>query len=221
MLQRALARHNLAEIESRARALKEAAVILGQEKDDYICKEYAKLIAPALKTEVDTILAEVKRSRHNQAGPKIKRLNRTTEKPVSKVAEAEKHLIAIAAQNIKALEFIKARLTLEDFRQPAGQAVSALLFETEFKEGSNPAHFLLDNLPDEDAKKYLSRLLVGGYLLEENKLEEILEDCINVLKNERIRHKIEALKLELNQAEKAGETQKAAELLSALKSEIS
>ncbi|MFH1347211.1 MAG: DNA primase [Candidatus Margulisiibacteriota bacterium] len=220
-IKRVLARHNLAEIESRSKALKEVAKVLSQEQEDYIRKEYAKLIAPKLKTDVGTILEEIKRGQHYGGGQKTQRLNRTTEKPASKIVEAEKHLIAIAAQNIKALDFIKERLNIADFRQPETSTIAALLFGTEFKEESDPAHFLLDNLPDENAKKYLSRILVEGNLINEDKFEEILGDCINVLKNERIRHKIEELKLEINEAEKAGETKKAAELLSAIKSEIS
>ncbi|MFH1684211.1 MAG: DNA primase [Candidatus Margulisiibacteriota bacterium] len=220
-IERVLARHNLAEIESRSKALKEVSKVLSQEQDDYIRKEYAKLIAPKLKTDVDTILAGIKSNQHYGEGQKTRRLNRTTEKPASKIVEAEKHLIAIAAQSIPALNFIKERLNIDDFHQPETTAIAALLFGAEFKEGSDPAHFLLDNLPDESAKKHLSRVLVEGHLIDGDRFEEILGDCINVLKNERIRHKIEELKLGINEAEKAGETQKATELLSAIKSEIS
>jgi hypothetical protein len=166
------------------------------------------------------VLAEVKRGR---SYPESRRnnLRRQTKKPNSKIIEAEKHLVALAAQDQQALAFIRERLYAADFSQPEARLIAGLLFETEFGEGKEPGHFLLDNLPDENAKKFLSRVLVEAQSLTKEKNEGILNDCIGVLKNERVRGRIDELKLEIKEAEQAGEAAKAAELLSALKSEIS
>ncbi|MBU0672386.1 MAG: DNA primase, partial [Candidatus Margulisbacteria bacterium] len=219
-INRVFARHDLKEIESRSKALKEVAIILAKEKDDFVRKEYAKVAAASLRTEVETVIAEIKRNR-SYPSSHTANLQRTTEKPASKIVEAEKHLIACAAQSTQALNFIKERLNAQDFHQPETSAIAALLFSTDFAGQDNPAHFLLDNLPDESSKKYLSRILVSGNSLEQNKMEEILNDCLSVLKNERLRLKIEEMKLEITEAEKAGNPDRAAELLSALKTEIS
>ena len=219
-IRRVLLRHNLNEIEARAKALREVAGVLAREKDAFVQKEYAKLAAPLLKLDLDTLLAEIKRFHHYPRGGQGS-LRRTTEKPNSKVIEAEKNLIALATQSREALELLKAEMGIDDFSLPEARAIAELLFAADLKEGVDPAHFLLDNLPNENAHKFLSRLLVSGHLEAQGKQEEILRDCVKVVKSERLRTKIEALKLEIREAEKSGEAEKAAELLSLLRSEIS
>jgi DNA primase len=227
-IRRALARHNLKEIEARSRALREIAGILSQEQDAFVQKEYAKLAAPLLKTDADTVLSEIKRSRHYRRGGDS--LRRITQKPSSKLAEAEKNLIALATQNQNTLKIMKEEMQIEDFSLPEAKAVAELLFTADLKEVENPSHFLLDNLPSEETKKFLSQILMKEHLdlnrtgsgqAEEDKREKIVIDCVNVIKSERLKQKIEDLKLEIKEAEKSGKTERVAELLSVLKSEIS
>jgi DNA primase len=218
-IKRILSRHDLKEIESRSKALREVAVVLSQQKDPYIQKEYAKLTASLLSAEAEAVLAEIKRARHYRRGGKDS-LQRTTEKPASKICEAEKNLIALAAQSKETLAVIREELNAEDFALPESKAIAHLFLTADFEGVDDLSHFLLDNLPDEDSKKFLSRILFGNHLAEAGKREEILRDCITVIKNERHKSKIEKLKLEIKEAEKAGETERVTELLSALKSEI-
>jgi DNA primase len=217
-LRRALSRHNLKEIESRGKALREVAGILTQAQDSYVQKEYAKLIAPLLKTDVDTLLSETKRTKHYNRGFRDT-LRRTTEKPSSKIEEAEKNLIAIAAQNPEALSMLKEEARVEDFSVPEAKTIAKLIFAADF-EGENPSHFLLENLPEEGARQFLSRLLMSEHLAEGDKNLEIMGDCLTVIKDQRQRNRIAAIKAEIREAEKTGETKKVAELLSVLKSEI-
>jgi DNA primase len=217
---RIVKRHNINEIESKAKALKEAAQVLSREKDEFVRKEYAKLAATILKTDLDTVLAEVKR--HYQYAPGARfSSRRVPEKPGSKIEEAEKNLIAIAAQDKSALTTVREQMVVGDFGLPETRVIAELLITAEIKEKDDPAHFLLNNLPDEGAKKLLSRLLLSEYLSRPDKKEEILHDCIKVIKRARLKQKIDSLKLEIKEAEKSGETERVAELLSVLKSEIS
>ncbi|MDD5382831.1 MAG: DNA primase [Candidatus Margulisbacteria bacterium] len=219
-ISRILSRHNLQEIESRARALREVAAVLSQEKDPFIQQEYVKLAAPLMKCDADALLAEIKRQQNSrQQWPG--NLRRVTEKPSDKIAEAEKNLIALAAQNNEALKLLKEELVAEDFKLRETRAIADLLLAADFGSEAAPAHFLLENLPDEEAKKFLSGLLMSEHLSQGEKMETIIADCVKVIKGERLRAKIDDLKLEIKEAEKAGETGRVAELLSALKGEIS
>jgi len=219
-IRRILSRHNLKEIEARSKALREIARVLSQERDDFIQKEYAKLAATLLKTNAETVLAEIKRTSHYRSGTR-ETLRRITEKPTSKLAEAEKNLIALAVQDREALALLKEQMSLEDFALPEAKAIADLLLTAEFEENSNLTHFLLENLPNEEAKKFLSRILLSEHLAETENREKILKDCMSVIKNERSKSKIEELKIKIKEAEKSGKTAEVAELLSALKSEIS
>jgi DNA primase len=218
-IKRILSRHDLRDIESRSKALREVAAVLSRQSDHYVQKEYAKLAAFMLKADAEELLEEVKRARHYRGGAKDS-LRRTTEKPASKICEAEKNLIVLAAQSKEALAVIRQELCAEDFALPESRAVARLFLSVDFNGTEDLSHFLLDNLPDEGSKKFLSRILMGDHLAEEGKREEILRDCISVIKNERNKSRIEKLKQEIKEAEKAGNEGRAAELLSALKGEI-
>ena len=216
-IKRTLSRHNLSEIEARSRALSEIAGLLSREKDAFVQNEYAKLAALPLKVEAETILAAVKRQSYYQRGGE-KNLRRMTEKPVSKVLEAENMLIALAVQNKEFLEQLKKALRAEDFTYPETKLIAEVLFAVEAQSNENLPHFLLENLPEESAKKLLAKILLNAAPAE---AEQVLDDCIKTLKAEKTRGKIEALKVELKAAESAGRAMRAAELLTALKTEIS
>ncbi len=218
-IKRIFSRYNLNEIEARAKAFREVAAVLSQAKDSFVQNEYAKLAARELKTTPENIMAEVKRLGHYQ-GAKSKNLRRITAKPSSKVLEAEKSIITLASQDTGALATVKEKLSVEDFNSLEAKAIAGLMLTVDFEDSSKLGHFLLDNLPDEAAKKQLAALLVSDHLPRDRK-DEILDDCITVLKNARVMAKIEDIKQKIKAAEAAGESQKAAELLSALKSEIS
>lgn len=219
-IRRIAARHNVKDIESKARAIKEAAQLLAQEKDEFVQQEYAKVAAFILKTDNDTISTEIKRNRH-YITKNVKQQNRITEKPSSKTEEAEKNLIILATLNQKALSTVKEHMVIEDFRLPDTRAIAELLLSAELKEPDNITDFLMDNLPEESTKKFLSRLLLSDHLSQAENNEEVLQDCIQVIRRERLKQKIDGLKLEIKEAEKSGETERVAELLSVLKSEIS
>ncbi|MFH1541617.1 MAG: DNA primase [bacterium] len=212
----ALAKHNITEIEGRSRALRDAALILGQEQNEFVQKEYAKAVAGQLKTDLETVLEEIKRHKHYQDSTKS--LKRQTEKPQSKIIEAEKNLIALASQNSGVIKTLKERLVPDDFTLPESRDIIGVLMANE-QTPENPAHFLLEHLVNEQSQKFLAGLLVSQ---ETNETEEqILNDCLQVIKEEQRQKRLRALKLEISSAEKAGQTQKVSELLMSLKSEIS
>ena len=61
MILNSLSKHDLSQIESRAKAIKEVALIIAQEKEDLVQKEYIKLVANKLGFGIDEITSEVKR----------------------------------------------------------------------------------------------------------------------------------------------------------------
>ena len=215
-----LKRFNLSEIESRSRALKAIAQLLAEEPDSYIQKEYVKLVAPILKTDQETILAEIKSTKHYKR-PTYQNLRRVTEKPSSKVEKAENNLLALAIQNPNIFKRLMEELKAGDFVLPKSHEIAEVLFATNFSEGTDLVHFLLNNLPNQETKTFVSGLLLKIDLPDSKSQTDIVNDCLKVISDNKIEKKVAALKLALSEAEKAGEAQKVLELLSAIKSEIS
>jgi DNA primase len=214
-IKRTLSQFNLAEIEGRAAALRETAKILSREEDVFAQKEYAKMAAQLLRTDLELILAEIKKQSFYR-GQSAGNLRQTVEKPLSKVAQAEKKLIALAATVPGARETLKKELRPEAFNIPEARSIAEFLFSLD-AEAEGGLHFTLEKLESEPARNFLTRAL-----LSENagKADQVLWDCIKVIKGESNRAKISALKSELQSAEKSNDRQKASELLSALKAEI-
>jgi hypothetical protein len=82
----------------------------------------------------------------------------------------------------------------------------------------NLTHSVVDNLAAESAKNFLTQVLVAEAV---DRSDEILRDCIGVIKAEHSRQRVAALKRDLHEAEQNRDTARAAELLAALKAEIS
>ena len=214
-IKRTLARHNLSEIEGRSRGMREVAEILGRENDAFTQKEYAKLAARMLRTEPETLLAEIKRQGfyRRETG---KDLRRVTEKPGCKVAEAEKRLIALSTQDITALETLKKELRPDSFNGPEARAVADILFSAKALPSENLPHFVIDSLSSEAARNFLTQALLSE---EAERSEKVLQDCIQVIKAESTKGRIGLLKSELRKAEESKDAQKAGEILAALKNE--
>jgi DNA primase len=219
-IKRIISRHNLEEVESKAAAIREIAAVLGKEKDPFVKREYAKIAAALLKTQADTILTEIKRELNYQ-NSRRHASRRMIEKPKSKSREAEINVIAMALQNPQTLSIFKERLSLSDFMSADTGKIAEFIFKLDTAENEDLIHTLLESLPDEETKKFLASVLVNEHIGVEGKMVEILNDCIDVIKRERLKEKIEGIKLKIKEAEKLGETEKVSELLSFLKSEIS
>ena len=148
-------------------------------------------------------------------------LSRVTEKPGLKQLEAEKTLLRFASFDSGLAQQIKEKLSTADFKTAEAKALVELIFATDLGHSGSPAHFLLDNLPDEAARQFLAQLLVKEEDLLAERTGTIINDCIAVLLQNRQQHRVDELKSSLRAAEDTGDHEQALELLNLLKSEIS
>lgn len=190
-LRRVINRFNLNEAEARARAAHEALLVISKEKDVIVQGEYLKLAAELLKIPAETLAAELRGTQSFRGGRSP--LRRVTQKPNSKLVEAEKVIIRLMLEWDEALPRIKDELTLDNFVQY--RSVAGKLWE-------HTAAEVLNGLANEEEAKLLREIMLSEEPLEQK--EMILTDCINSLKAQTIKEQMEALKGELLAAEKAG-----------------
>lgn len=213
---RVLSRYNIGEIEDKVRATREIADILAKERDQILIAEYTKVAAERLKINAENLASEIKRSNfYQKSGGAGKSLKRMTEKPPSKISVAEETLIRIALENHQLLGVLKEKLSLEGFSDAVHREIAELLYTVDVEKERNLEHFLLDNLPSEAAKKVLLKITMEEIPAQQN--EKALFDCINTIKSQCLKDAIETVKNSLREAEKSGETAKAAELTVKLK----
>ncbi|MFA6431853.1 MAG: DNA primase, partial [Candidatus Margulisiibacteriota bacterium] len=101
---------DLKNIESRSKLIKDYGKLLLLEKDPFIQQEYAKLAALITGSEAENILADIRKESYYK-GIGSRKLRQTTEKPQSKILEAEKNLIIAGMHSKEAMEKIKNAIT--------------------------------------------------------------------------------------------------------------
>lgn len=185
-----ISRHNMSDPESKAMAAHKITSLLMQEKDKVVRDEYLKLASNLLGISQETLLMDLKYQ--NTANSRAN-LKKSTGRPNFKAKEAEKMLIKLAAESDEALLKIKNELSPEYFTYFKNIALQLW---------DKPASEALQSLDENDSKAYreimLSEAPVSGN-------ENILTDCINSLKTEEIKNKMEKIKQDISNSEKSSD----------------
>jgi DNA primase len=197
-----LSRYNLTEIESRAKAAKEAAAIIGLESDELVRKGYIKLLAEKLGYTFDEVASEVKRlSFYSQKG-QDNSLKRTVEKPALKIEKAEQLLIKLALDHKESFGLFKQGISWRDFTGGVTRNIAEFLLSVDIEAHEDLSHYVLENIPDEESKKLLSKIIVSDY--PQSNIEQATIGCINTIKAHHLRSKMEQLRGAIAAAEKEG-----------------
>ena len=204
MIMNAISKHNIKEIEGRAKAAKEAAQIIAREKDELVRGEYIKLAAKNLGFGAEEIASEVQKVGFYSEKGGSTSLRRTVEKPSSKTEIAEECLIKLSVNSKEIMDLFKKSMTWQEFTGKDARTIAELLLTAEIDSG-DPSHFLLENLPDEDSKKLFSRIMVSD--LPDENVGKVAQDCINTIKVFHVRSKMENLRKDIMAAEKEGKLQ--------------
>jgi len=198
----AIKRHNLKEIEGRAKAAKEAAFIISQEKEELLRKGYIKMVAEKLGYTHEEISSEVKRlGFYMKKGPDSL-LKRSIEKPALKIEKAEECLIKLSIGNKEVLETFKSSISWQEFTGSLTRTIAELLQSVDIDTAENLTHFMMENMPDEESRKLLSKIMVNDY--PESTPLEVAGDCIKTIKAHHLKSKMEHLRGEIIAAEKEG-----------------
>lgn len=201
MIQYAISKYNLNEIEGRAKAAKEAALIIAQEKEALIQSEYIKLAANKLGFSPDEIASEVKRRAFYPKGGEAASLKRSTEKPSSKTEKAEETLIKLSVNNKGIMDLLKHSISWQEFTGKETRMIAEIL-QTADVDQEGLTHFMLDNLPDASSRSLFSKIMVGDHPADD--MEKVARDCLNTIKAHHVKSKMDGIREEIMAAEKEG-----------------
>jgi len=201
MIANTLSKYDLNGIEGRAKAVKAVAMLIAQEKDEFVQKGYIKHAAEKLGFGIDEVSSEVKRHGFYSNKGEALSLKKSVEKPSSKIEKAEECLIKLSVNSKEIMDVFKVSVTWQEFTGINTRVIAELLQSTEIDE-KDVTHFMLDNLPDEDSKKLFSKIMMNDYPAENTK--KVAQDCINTIKAHHLKSKMESLRGEMMAAEKEG-----------------
>jgi DNA primase len=197
-----LAKYNIKEIESRAKAAKETAFIIAQEKDSLVQKGYIKLISEKLGFTYEEIAAEVKKNEYYPQKSSSVSARRITEKPGSKNELAEQWLIKLALENKEILDLMKGTVTILDFTGTLTKIIAEVILSIDLAGEPDMTNKVLNTLPDEESRKLLSKILVSEY--PDSNIAQSANDCINTIKGQHLKSRMEQLRADIAEAEKQG-----------------
>jgi DNA primase len=226
------ARHGIHNIEAKAKAAQEAAMLLARENNQILQSEYAKVAAALLEVDLNTLKAEIKKagyykSSSSQNAPSA--LNRQiTLRPKPKIEAAEKMILGQLLQDDSQRQELIGQITAEVGEKPFFSDGTAEIFDAILRDAEslpatsqsttsqpipliNPAAEansfigrIFENIKSEAARALLSELAVQD-LGETDAKEKMLQDCLNVLKSYRLKAQADLLKLQISEAETRGE----------------
>ncbi|OGC03301.1 DNA primase [candidate division WOR-1 bacterium RIFOXYA12_FULL_43_27] len=188
-IDRTFKKFNLSQIEGRAKAAEAAAAILAVEKNEIVRKEYLKSTAKTLGIDFDTLLAETRKKSFYQSrkgGAKG-----GVQKPNSKTEEAEKCLVRLAFENADLREKMKEQVDSELFFNPLYRRIIATTLSANFSG--------IDDLAADEEKSAVRQILLKPDDTENR--PQMIFDCINTLKKEKIKADLAELRIELSKKE--------------------
>jgi DNA primase len=198
-------RHDLNDIESRAKAIREVAALIAREPDRLVREEYIKLVAEQLRSNPESIAAEVKRESYYSKRAEGSPASRVSEKPRPKILQAEEALLRLAIEDEEARNTIKENIHWGEFTEGVCRSIAEIIFTVDV--AGDMISFLLENLPDDAAKKRLSAIMVADG--PSANVKGAVMDYIGTIKAHHMRAKIFSLRSALEAAESGKDLEKA------------
>ena len=196
-------KYDLKEVEGKAKALKESAAVIAKEKDPVIRDGYIKLLSLMLNIDTESVSSEVKRlGYYGRSAPTGRR--EPINKPLSKLIKAEMALIKLAVEDPDSRRLITGELNSGDFADAGTRQIFEMIAALPPVIEGNVAPAIIDSLADEGAKKLFSSIMFDESELEDR--DRALSDCINVIKMNKLKDRLDGLRTRIFEAEKKADT---------------
>lgn len=211
-LRRVLHKYNPDTPDGKVRICSEIFPVVARVKSAILKTEYLKKLAEALKMREDVILSEFKRIiRHTHIDKGVgATLNL---KSVTKGSPAERILVGLMLEDTLLTKSVKARMGIEEFRDPDILKIVSALFElSSHGDEISPAKLISHLKQDEQMAKMVSELLPE---IDSTKNKDaIVEGCINRIRMDNLnRHRAE-IQTRIKSVYQAGDHKETMSLLS-------
>jgi len=178
-------------------------------KNAILKTEYLKKLSSELKVREEDLLQELKKIKGEKdysAEPGKAQRKELVINP------AEKLLIKLMLEEAEVIEFIREHLQPGDFQDAVASRIASIIFDLA-QQGKKVEPSVLISYFGEEA---VSRLICESTLMTEvnsNNKERVVNDCVNRLKDNRLRLKKDTLQEEIKKAQSLGEEEKLHELI--------
>ncbi len=198
-------RYSTKDIEAKALISSEMLLTINRFKNAILKAEYVKRLAQELDIKEDALLQELNKIKETKTYPDLGTQG-SIKKPAN-INPTEKLLIKLMLEEEELISHIRDRLEPADFQDERASRIVSLLFDL-IEQGKNiEPNKLINYLNDESTSQIICESTLLPEIPSQNK-ENVVNDCIQRLKNERLRIKKEHLHEQIKTAEGLGEEEK-------------
>ncbi|MDD4894698.1 MAG: DNA primase [Candidatus Omnitrophica bacterium] len=198
-------RHSVRDIEAKAAISSEMLLTINRFKNAILKAEYIKKLAQDLEIGEDALLQELNKIKDNKTG--VDSYSQGASGKTKNISPTEKLLIKLMLEEEELINSIRDRLEPADFQDERTHRIVSLMFDL-LEQGKNiEPNKLISHLNDEVMSQVICESTMLPQVPEKNK-ENIINDCICRLKNERLKVKKQRLHEQIKTAQESRDEEK-------------
>ncbi|MCU0652362.1 MAG: DNA primase [Candidatus Omnitrophica bacterium] len=207
-LKSAKSRFNYKQIEGKAKISQEMLPTISKFKNAVLKSEYIKRLSEELAVREDALLEEL--SKIKEVVP-FAPLPQATGKKAFTVNPTEKLLIKLMLEENELIARVRQRLEPDDFQDKKISELVSVMFELTAQGKEAAPSKLVNYLTDTDSLQFICESAFNPGSYEQNK-EEVINDCIKVIKHKKLHFLRQRLQEEIKIAEDSGNEEKLSQL---------
>jgi len=193
-------RYNIKEIQGKANIASSMILTINKFKDAVLKSEYIKKLAEELSVKEEAIWEELKKLKEEKL---YQQPAEVAHKKSAQINPTEKLLINLMLEETGLINRIKNHLEPADFQDERASRIVSIMFDFMEQGKGLELNTFINNVAEED----IAQLLCESAFLEissQNK-EKVIDDCIQRLKNERLKIKKQHLHDQIKTAQTSGD----------------
>ncbi len=197
--------YNAKDIEGKAKISSEMLVTINKFNNAVLRSEYVKKLAETLNVKEDALLQELNKMKPVLSGVSLKK---TAEpKKAVNINPTEKLLIKLMLEEPELINRIKENLAPADFQDEITFKIVSTMFRLAEEGKIIDTRVLINHLGDESISRVICESAFMPDISQQQK-EEVIDDCMRRLKNERAKVKRQHLHEQIKLAQHSGDEEK-------------
>jgi DNA primase len=201
-------RHNYKEAEGKARIASEMLPTVNKFKNAILKAEYTKKLAEELNVAECYVIDELKKVKGDLV---YSGFNQPLNKRTLNINPTEKLLIKLMLEENELINRIKEHLEPADFQDERTSRIVSIMFDFVGQGREVESSILINHFAEDDISQIISE---SAFLeVSDHNREKVIDDCIQRLKNERLRLKRQHLHNQIKTAQASGDEIKLSSLI--------
>ncbi|MDD5237227.1 MAG: DNA primase, partial [Candidatus Omnitrophica bacterium] len=196
---------SVSSVEKRVKIANEMLPTIAKIKNAMLKSEYLKCLAEDLGLKEESLLIQIKKVKPESGTLEVRN---PVKNKVFQINPAEKLLLKLMLEESELIVNLKGNLEPADFQDERAAKIVSIAFDLISQGKKVEPNHLISHLSDDNISGFIGELMVSSEpLIESERRQEIAEDCVKRLKNQRLRLKRERLFEEIKSAQDSKDDQ--------------